>query len=89
MGHDQEPRELRLDNYGNADPSEFTDAVEGAASQDQETWITDADGRRVAAIVPVDVREYHDAMIAGVLGTPVAAGTGNGSAAGRHRRAGD
>jgi hypothetical protein len=67
MSNDREPRELRLNEHGDADPSEFIDAVEGAASQDQSTWITDADGRRIASIVPVDVREYHDQMIERVL----------------------
>jgi hypothetical protein len=71
MGQDREPRELRLNEHGDADPSEFSDAVEGAASQDTSTWITDSDGRRIASIVPVDVREYHDQMISSVMATPV------------------
>jgi len=65
------PTELRLDEYGNADPGEFIDATEAAASQDRWTWIVDADGKRVAAIVPVDVAEAHDAMVERVLATPV------------------
>lgn len=49
---------------------EVLDAVEAASSQDKITWLTDR-GRRVAAIVPVDVAEHHENTIAAVLATPV------------------
>jgi hypothetical protein len=71
MTHEQEPRELRLDEFGNADPSEFIDAADAASDQDTATWIVGPGGNRVAAIVPVDVRKYHDQMIDRVLRTPV------------------
>lgn len=49
---------------------EVPDAVEAASSQDRLTWLTDR-GRRIAAIVPVDVAEHHESTIAAVLATPV------------------
>ena len=35
------------------------DAVDAAAAQDQITWLTE-DGKRIAAIVPVDVAQAHE-----------------------------
>lgn len=49
---------------------EMLDAVEAASSQDRVTWLTDR-GRRIAAVVPVDVAEQHESTIAAVLATPV------------------
>lgn len=49
------------------------DALVDASDQDQITYIMRS-GRRVAAVVPVDVAEEHDRKIAEVLRTPVAAG---------------
>lgn len=66
-----EARELRIDQHGNVDAREFADAVEGAASQDRDTWVADAEGRRIAAIVPVDVAEAHEKLVERVLSTPV------------------
>jgi hypothetical protein len=65
-----EDQELRVDDHGNADPSEFIDAVDRASDQDGKTWITDGLGTRLAAIVPVDVAEYHETMTRRVLATP-------------------
>jgi hypothetical protein len=58
--------ELTADEY----QSRVSDAIEAAASQDGITWLTEG-GRRVAAIVPVDVAEHHGQVIAEVLATPV------------------
>ncbi len=44
------------------------EAVEAASSQDGITWLTE-NGKRIAAIVPVDVAEAHEAAIARVLAT--------------------
>lgn len=49
---------------------DLRDAAESASSQDRITWLTDK-GQRIAAIVPVDVAEAHEAMIERVLSTPV------------------
>lgn len=49
---------------------ELLDAVEAASSSDTLTWLTDR-GRRVAAIVPVDVAEAHEAWLERVLHTPL------------------
>lgn len=45
-------------------------AIEAAASQDQTIWLTDG-GKRIAAIVPADVAEAHEAMIERVMHMPV------------------
>jgi len=58
---------IRLDTFGNADPSEVVDAIDLASDQDQPTWIFDNAGGKVAAIVPVEVLEYYEQMLAGVL----------------------
>jgi hypothetical protein len=64
--------ELDLSHLSDDDESngKIWNAFEAAASQDRITWLTE-DGKRVAAIVPVDVAEAHEAMIADVLRTPV------------------
>jgi hypothetical protein len=41
-------------------------AVDAASSQDKITWLTEG-GKRIAAIVPVDVAEAHEADIRLVL----------------------
>jgi hypothetical protein len=38
---------------------QVADAIDAAADQDQITWITE-DGKKVAAIVPVEVAEYAE-----------------------------
>lgn len=38
---------------------DLIDAVDLASDQDQATWLT-SDGKRIAAIVPVDMAEYAD-----------------------------
>lgn len=67
---DKKTPELRLDSFGNADPSEFADAVDLASDQDTKTWILDTDGRRIAALVPVEVAERDEQWIADLLATP-------------------
>lgn len=49
---------------------EVCNAAEDASSRDRIAWLTDH-GQRIAAIVPVDVAEGHEAMIERVLHTPV------------------
>jgi hypothetical protein len=49
---------------------EVCNAAEDASSRDRTIWLTDH-GQRIAAIVPVDVAEAHEAMIAKVLATKV------------------
>lgn len=48
---------------------ELVDAVDAASDQDKITWLVDQDGRKIAAVVPVDVAEAHERQIAGVLQT--------------------
>jgi hypothetical protein len=58
-------------DYNNADTEELardlTDAIDLASDQNTISWVT-AGGKRIAAIVPVDVAEYHDQMISAVTG---------------------
>lgn len=56
--------ELTADEY----QARVTDAIDAASDQDRITWLADR-GKRIAAIVPVDVAEYHEQMIADVLAT--------------------
>jgi hypothetical protein len=67
--------ELKMETFGlpasmEDDITEVADAVEAASSRDKITWVTLGD-RRIAAIVPVDVAEAHEAMVERVLRTPV------------------
>jgi hypothetical protein len=63
-------KELELDvGPVERDYAKLTDAIDAASSQDEITWLTE-NGKRVAAVVPVDVAEAHDAMIERVLSTP-------------------
>lgn len=54
---------------------DLLDAVDLASDQDTITWLTD-NGRRIAAIVPVDVAETHEAWMANVLATAQSGPTG-------------
>lgn len=63
--------ELRLDEFGNADPSELVDAVELASDQDQMTWVLDSAGKRVAVIGTVDMGDMHERWLGAVLATPL------------------
>ena len=67
--------ELELSADGTKDfavvADELMDAIDLASDQDQMTWLV-SDGKRIAAIVPVDVAEAHERDIADVLATPVA-----------------
>jgi hypothetical protein len=65
--------ELRLDEFGNADPSELIDALELASDQDQMTWVLDAAGKRVAVIGTVDLGDMYERWLGSVLATPLQA----------------
>jgi hypothetical protein len=52
---------------GDPDPGELFDAIDAASDQDRITWLTDRTGKRLAAIVPVDVAEDHEQLVASVL----------------------
>lgn len=41
------------------DPGKFADALDLASDQDRSTWVTDPDGKRIAALVPVEVLEFY------------------------------
>jgi hypothetical protein len=60
---------LAVSDDESPDLTGLLEAVEAASSQDQTAWLTDK-GQRIAAIVPVDVAEYHDEMTRRVLTTP-------------------
>jgi hypothetical protein len=65
-----ESPELVTDANGRPDPDKFTDALDAASDQDRITWITDPDGRRIAALVPAEVAQYHEDMLSRVLSEP-------------------
>lgn len=69
-----EPRELDvthlLERRSCGGCETLSDAIDAASDQDQITWLTDR-GRRIAAIVPVDVAGQ---AVRDVLATPVATG---------------
>jgi hypothetical protein len=48
------------------------DAIDSASDQGKTTYLRGANGKRIAAIVPVDVAEEHDQQIAEILATPLA-----------------
>lgn len=53
-------RELDLNGYSTEDLHyEIVSAIDLASDQNQATWLTE-DGKRIAAIVPVDMAEYAD-----------------------------
>jgi hypothetical protein len=64
--------ELDLDYLDRSDPEwsgeQFMNAADLASDQDQPTWLT-RDGKRVAAIVPVDVLEHGESRLAMLLRT--------------------
>lgn len=60
----QEAPDLETEANGHlTDPGKFTDALDLASSQDQSTWVTDPDGKRLAALVPVEVLEFYESAI--------------------------
>jgi hypothetical protein len=59
----QEAPELVTDANGVPAPGKFTDALDLASDQDQSTWVTDPDGRRLAALVPVEVLEFYQSAL--------------------------
>jgi hypothetical protein len=56
MGEDLNIADLTTDEY----QARMTDAIDAASDQNKITWLTGDSGRRIAAIVPVDVAEWHD-----------------------------
>jgi hypothetical protein len=66
MSEELDLHELTADEY----QEHISDAIDAASDQDKITWLTDGK-KRIAAIVPVDVAEYHEQMIAGTLSTLV------------------
>lgn len=59
----QDTPKLATDENGRPDPGEFADALDAASDQDRSTWITDPDGKRIAALVPVDVLEHYQGLL--------------------------
>jgi hypothetical protein len=60
-------RELELADLTAADyEARVADAIDAASDQDQPTWLTE-NGKRIAAIVPVDVLEQHDAWLRNMM----------------------
>lgn len=45
------------------DPDQFPDALDLASDQDKPSWIVDPDGKRIAALVPVEVLEFYEAAV--------------------------
>jgi hypothetical protein len=66
MSEELDLHELITDEY----QARVSDAIDNASDQDKITWLTNG-AKRIAAIVPVDVAEYHEQMIAVVLRTPL------------------
>jgi hypothetical protein len=61
---------LAVSDDESPDLAKLMEAIEAASSQDRTVWLTER-GQRIAALVPVDVAEYHEEMIRKVLSTPV------------------
>jgi hypothetical protein len=58
--------DVDITEFADQDTSQVINAIDAAASQNEITWLTE-DGRRVAAVVPVDVAEAHEQWLANVL----------------------
>lgn len=71
MDMKDQPREVIIDGSDRDLARALVDAIDNASDQDRITWLTTAAGKRIAAIVPVDVAESHEQMIATVMRTPV------------------
>lgn len=56
----QQAPQLTTDANGEVDPGAFTNALDLARDQDQSTWVTGPDGKRAAALVPVEVLEFYE-----------------------------
>lgn len=72
-------QDLDISDFGRIDAEaameKLHDTIDSASDQDRITWLTEA-GKRIAAVVPVEVAEYYEQMLAGTL-----------AVAGRHHRA--
>jgi hypothetical protein len=64
--YELELSELTTDGY----QAWLAGAIDSARDQDKVTWLTE-NGRRIAAIVPVDAAEAHEAMAERAMSTPV------------------
>lgn len=61
---------LDADEFGKSRAKrELVDAIEAASDQGKITWLVDRNGKRIAAVVPVDVAEEHERQIEAVLAT--------------------
>jgi hypothetical protein len=49
-----------------ADVPEFAEALRDAR-ENRITWITDMTGKRIAALVPVEVAEHYEGLLSAVL----------------------
>jgi hypothetical protein len=54
-----QPSELTTGVNREVSAENFADALDLASDQDQPTWITDPDGKRIAALVPAEVLEFY------------------------------
>jgi hypothetical protein len=59
--HPVQPSELTTGVNGEVDAEHFADALDLASDQDRPTWVTDPDGKRIAALVPPEVLEFYQA----------------------------
>jgi hypothetical protein len=63
MQETQELQEIATDASGYlVNPEDFPDALDLATDQDRPSWFTDQEGKRIAAIVPVEVLEFYQAV---------------------------
>jgi hypothetical protein len=58
--------ELTTDEY----QAKMADTIDLASDQAEGTWLL-YEGKRIAAVVPVDVAEWHEQMVANVLHAPL------------------
>lgn len=61
---------LSIDDFD----GDILNAIDNASDQGRPTWLTDGSGKRLAAIVPVDVLEAADRQLAEVMATAVGSG---------------
>jgi hypothetical protein len=63
-------KELRVDDFGplgRESLEDLQDAIDNASDQDVITYIIGLQGTRIAAIVPVEVAEKHEADLSAVV----------------------
>ena len=65
-----EELELNMERYcSGAELDDLGDAIDNASDRDRITWLV-SEGRRIAAIVPVEVAEHYTRMLSGVTERP-------------------